>query len=98
MGTSAGPHLGGVLVFDQKRQSEYGIDNERIKGFVSHSGGLNLGLCNTLMGKMLIKDFIANSNDFEKVDPIQIIQNVDNITKNQYYVFMETKIFAGNLK
>ncbi|MEJ6951553.1 alpha/beta hydrolase [Natronospora cellulosivora (SeqCode)] len=83
IGTSAGGHLGGVLFYDQKRQEEYEIDSERIKAFVSHSGGLNLDLCNTLMGKMLIKDFMGKSNDFKNADPIQIIQNMSHIPKKQ---------------
>lgn len=79
MGTSAGGHLGGVLFCDRQRQKEYKIDHQRIKGFISHCGGINLKGCQKFLGKKLIDSFMGGSEDLQKADPFLIMKNSKTI-------------------
>jgi len=73
-GSSSGAHLGSFLIYDRNRQSDYGIDPERIKGFVSNAGPLNFDVCRNKTIQKLIGGFMGKSEDRGLGSPIELIK------------------------
>ena len=78
-GSSSGAHLGSFLIYDRKRQSDHGIDPERIKGFVSNAGPLNFDVCRNKTIQKLIDGFMGKSGDRRSGSPIEMIRRDEPI-------------------
>ncbi len=71
-GYSAGGELASHLVFDHKRQDEYNIDHNILKGFISISGVLDFFKCNSTYSKILINNYVYKGK-INKVNPINLL-------------------------
>ncbi len=96
-GYSAGAEISSHLVFDTKRQNDYKIDSNLIKGFLSISGVLDFKECNTKRSKRLIKNYLYESNT-DKCNPINLINSKSNVNTLCIHGDSDTLIDIDNSK
>lgn len=78
VGSSAGGHLGALLVYNKVFQESYKIDRNIFKGFISLGGALHLEVCkNKLISSMLDSLFLKNY-DRKNADPYYFIDGDEN--------------------
>jgi len=73
VGSSAGGHLGGILTYDKALQREFGIDNRKLRGFVSLGGILSFNAEFLATTQLLIEALFEKNYDRKTAEPISLI-------------------------
>ncbi|MBN1775464.1 MAG: alpha/beta hydrolase, partial [Clostridiales bacterium] len=73
VGSSAGGHLGGILTYDKTLQREFGIDNQKIRGFVSLGGVLSFNVEYLATTQLLIEALFEKNFDRKTAEPISLV-------------------------
>jgi len=78
-GSSAGAHLGAVLVYDRNLQEKYGIQRDIFKGFISLSGPLVFEECRGRTIAALLNGLFPRNYDRKSADPWSLVRGDENV-------------------
>jgi acetyl esterase/lipase len=78
VGFSAGGELATNLVFNSKKQLEFGIDKSIFKGMITLAGVLDFEKCISKHSIRLIENYVGKEIDFSESNPINLLnENID---------------------
>ncbi len=77
VGSSAGGHLGGILVYDKEMQQKYGINPNVFKGLVSLGGILSFGVEYAPTTQLLIESLFEKGYDRKRAEPISLVDGTE---------------------
>ena len=72
VGSSAGAHLGALLVYNKELQKIYNIDNNIFKGYISLGGPTDLNVCTNKVISAMINQLFEEGYDRKLGNPIII--------------------------
>lgn len=79
IGFSAGGELATNIVFNLKKQEEFGINNDIFKGLITLAGVLDFEKCTSKHSINLIENYIGRENSFEEKNPINLLEEYIDI-------------------
>ncbi|NLW01996.1 MAG: alpha/beta hydrolase [Clostridiaceae bacterium] len=79
VGSSAGAHLGALLVYDRSLQEKYGIKRDIFKGFISLSGPLVFEECRGGTIAVLLNGLFPKDYDRKSADPWSLVRGDENV-------------------
>lgn len=79
IGSSAGGHLGGILVYDKQMQQKYDINPNVFKGLVSLGGILSFGVEYAPTTQLLIESLFEKGYDRKKAEPMSLVDGSEKV-------------------
>ena len=79
VGSSAGAHLGAVLVYERNLQKKYNIKQEIFTGFIALGGPIVFDVCKNRTITKLLKGLFPNDYDRKKADPYYLLKGDEDI-------------------
>lgn len=79
VGSSAGAHLGALLVYNKELQKKYNVDASIFKGYISLGGPINFDVCVNKRIASMIDQLIGDSKEYtlESVNPYNYIDGTE---------------------
>lgn len=79
IGFSAGGELAANIVFNVKKQKEFGINSDVFKGLITLAGVLDFEKCTSKHSITLIENYIGKDSSFKEMNPINLLKESNNI-------------------